>query len=67
MLKEILISNPSKYEEVEKLLIPITTRIETIKTKITTEYVPDYYRDDKYMWNYDGYDISGTTVSVFEN
>lgn len=67
MLKEILISNPSKYEEVESLLLPVTTRIETIKAKITTEYVPDEYCDEKYMWNYDGYDISGTSVSIFEN
>ena len=42
----------NKYEDVEKLLLPITAKIEAIKIKITREYVPEKYNSQKYMWNY---------------
>ena len=39
-----LVDNPVKYEQVESMLLPITSKIEAIKFKITNEYVPEEYR-----------------------
>lgn len=61
------LSDPVKFEEIEKLLMPITSQIEALKRKITDEYVPAKYRFPQYMWNYDGYDISGCVVQVIQN
>lgn len=59
-----LVDQPEKYEEAEKLLIPITRKIEAIKVKITKEYVPEKFNSAQYMWNYDGYDISENRVQI---
>lgn len=59
-----LIDEPAKYEEVEKMLIPITAKVEAIKMKITSEYVPEKYRNPKYIWNYDGYEVAGNSVQI---
>lgn len=61
-----LVGEPEKYEEAEKLLIPITAKIEAIKVKITKEYIPAKYNARKYMWNYDGYEIDGNRVQIIE-
>ena len=61
-----LISQPEQYEEAEKNLIPIISRIEAIKMKITSEYVPAKYQSSAYIWNYDGYEISGCTVDILQ-
>lgn len=61
-----LVNDPGKYEEVEKLLIPITSKIEAIKVKITRDFVPEKYRSQTYMWNYTGYEIDGNEVEVIE-
>ena len=61
-----LIDQPDKYEEAEKLLIPVTSRIEAIKIKITKEYIPEQFNSAKYMWNYDGYEVSGNKVQIVE-
>lgn len=61
-----LVDDPEKYESMEKMLMPITSRIEAIKIKITNDYVPAEYNSMKYVWNYDGYEVSGKTVSIFE-
>lgn len=59
-----VIDQPDKYEIAEKNLIPITRKIEAIKVKITKEYVPDKYDDPKYVWNYDGWDVSENKVQI---
>ena len=61
-----LVSEPDKYEAAEKLLIPVTAKIEAIKVKITKEFVPAKYRSNRYMWNYDGYSIDQNKVQVIE-
>jgi hypothetical protein len=61
-----LVGEPEKYEEAEKLLIPITAKIEAIKTKITKEYIPAKYNSRKYMWNYNSYEIDENKVEVIE-
>ena len=59
-----LVDQPDKYEETEKMLIPITRKIEAIKVKITKEYVPEKYNSTKYMWNYDGWDVDENRVQI---
>lgn len=63
---QVASTNPAAYEETEKLLIPIVTEVEALKATITKEYVPDEYASSAYMWNYDGYAIAGTNVSVYK-
>ena len=60
------IENIVKYEQIEKMLIPVVSEVEALKTKITRDYVPEKYRSDEYMWNYDGYDIDGCIVQVLK-
>ena len=62
-----VIDDPEKYDIAEDRLMPITAKIEAIKVKITKEYVPSKYNSEKYMWNYDGYDVSGNKVEIVEN
>lgn len=59
-----VIDDPNKYAMMEKMLIPITSRIEAIKVKITRDYVPEKFNSESYMWNYDGYEIDGNSVQV---
>lgn len=61
-----LIGEPEKYEEAEKMLIPVVSRIEAIKVKITKEYVPEKYNSIRYMWNYDGWEVDKNRVQVIE-
>ncbi len=59
-----LVDQPEKYDDAEKMLIPITRNIEAIKVKITKEYVPEKYNSAKYMWNYDGWDVDENRVQI---
>lgn len=61
------IDNLTKYEQMEKMLIPVVSEIEAIKAKITRMYVPQEYRSDAYMWNYDGYEIDGIHVQILNS
>lgn len=56
--------DPVKFKELEDMLVPITSKIEAIKMKITSEFVPEQYRDEKYSWNYDGWEVAKNTVQV---
>lgn len=67
MLQQIIVTDISKYEEVEQLLVPITERIETIKRIITEEYVPKEFSSMKYTWSYEGYDANGNSVYIIES
>ena len=62
-----LIEDPVKYEQAEKMLIPVTAKIEAIKVKITNEYVPEEFRSPKYVWNYDGWEVCENIVNVLTN
>lgn len=61
-----VMDDESKYENVEKSLIPVVQKIDAIKSKITNEYVPEQFNDTKYLWNYDGYEVSANIVQVYE-
>ena len=61
-----LVADPDKFEEVEKSLIPITSKIEAIKNRITKEFVPEEYNSTKYMWNYESWEVARNKVQVIE-
>lgn len=61
-----LVDDPVKFEEAEKMLIPITAKIEAIKAQITKEFVPSKYNDARYSWNYEGFMVSGNRVDILE-
>ena len=62
-----LIDDPAKYETAEDMILPVTSKIEAIKVKITNEYVPEQYRSAKYVWNYDGWEVAKNEVMVLTN
>lgn len=61
-----VVNDPVKYETIEKMLMPVTAKIEAIKIQITNEFVPSQYNDSKYIWNYDGWEVAKNVVNVFE-
>ena len=61
-----LVSDPDKYLDAEKLLIPITAKVEAIKVKITKEFVPAKYIAPRHMWNYAGFAIDDNKVQIIE-
>lgn len=65
-LLENIISDKDKFDEVESQLVPIIQKIDAIKNKITSEYVPEQYRSEKYSWNFDGYEVSGNLLQIYE-
>lgn len=61
-----LLDDPIKYEKAESMLIPVTSKIEAIKVKITKQYVPSKYNSTDYMWNYDGYEVDKNKVQIIK-
>ena len=61
-----LVGDNEKYNAAEKMLMETVSKVETIKKKITRDYVPEHYRFPQYMWNYDGYEIDGNKVQILE-
>lgn len=64
ILGGLILQDKDSYEAAEEVLVPIVQRIEAIKYKITNEFVPQQYRKDRYMWNYNGYEIDKNKVEV---
>lgn len=62
-----LIDDQDRYDKIEASLVPIVTKVEAIKLKITKEYVPAKYNSTRYKWNYDGYEVDGNRVQVIES
>jgi len=61
-----LINDPEKYEQAESSLIPITSKIEAIKLKITKEFVPAKYNSRRYVWNYNSWEVDKNKVEIIE-
>lgn len=61
-----LIHDDVEYEVMENKLLDITAKIEAIKIKITKEFVPAKYNSEKYMWNYDGWEVDRNKVQIIE-
>jgi hypothetical protein len=53
-----------KYDLAEKNLVEITKKVDAIKNRITEEYVPEAFRDNAYIWNYNGYEISKNKIDI---
>lgn len=62
-----LIDKPIKFEQVEAALIPIQEKISTIKSKITSDYVPEKYRSEKYTWYFAGLSLAGNECWIKES
>ena len=58
-------NDDGQYDLAEAKLIPIVSEIEAIKIKITEDYIPEEYRDSKYNWNYNGWEIDKNKVEVY--
>ena len=52
-----------KWTEVMEQLTKVKSRINTLKNKVTNDFVPDQYRDQKYVWNYEG---EGITFQIYK-
>lgn len=61
-----VVGNAEKYEAAEDNLIPVVRRVEAIKIQITKHYVPKQYDSIDYVWNYNGYEISGNKVELIK-
>lgn len=59
-----VLDDPTKFEALENMLVPISARIEAIKAKITSELVPPAYRSQEYIWSYDGIGIDGYMAKI---
>lgn len=61
-----VINDREKFEEIEAQLIPVVQKIDAIKAKITSEYVPAEFCNEKYTWNFDGYEVAENELHVYE-
>lgn len=61
------VNDSSKFDELENLLIVVTAEIDKIKYDITTLYVPNDYRSDDYMWDYNGFGIDGNHFTIYKS
>jgi hypothetical protein len=59
-----LVGSETKFNELEKTIIPLENRIGAMKTKITNFYVPEKYRSQKYQWTFPGYEVSGNVIWI---
>lgn len=60
-------TDASKLENYSKDAISLLRKINNLKFKITSEYVPLKYQSDKYSWNYEGYDVATNIVQILSN
>lgn len=42
------------WTEVMDELTKVKSRINALKNKVTSDFVPDQYKDPRYVWNYEG-------------
>ena len=59
------IGNPG-YLEMESLLVEAEQDLNRLKTIVTRDYVPAEYANERYQWNYPGFEASGTTVYIMD-
>lgn len=67
--KELLsnsIGNKNKFEEVEQLVVEVSSEVEKIKYDITTLYVPEKYRSEEFVWDYNGFEIDNNIVTIYK-
>lgn len=61
---ERCIDDPARYQKVEEMLVPINARIAFIQAIITQNYIPDVFKSDEYMWNYNGWEIDQNKIHI---
>lgn len=62
-----MVDDPIKYDAAEKLLVPVSQKFEALKLKVTRDHVPPKYRtSDRYIWNYNGYEVAKNKVEIIE-
>ena len=67
--KELLsnsIGDKNKFEEVEQLVVEVSSEVEKIKHDITTLYVPEKYRNEEFVWDYNGFEIDNNIVTIYK-
>lgn len=67
--KELLsnsIGDKNKFEEVEQLVVEVSSEVEKIKHDITTLYVPEKYRSEEFVWDYNGFEIDNNIVTIYK-
>lgn len=60
------VNDPSRFDELENLVIIIVSEIDKIKHDITTLYVPNEYRSEDYIWDYNGYEIDKNHFTIYK-
>ena len=58
------VGDKSKFEQLEDLLIPIEEEISSIKNEITEKFIPEEFRSERFIWNYNGFEIDGNNISI---
>ena len=67
--KELLsnsIGDKNKFEEVEQFVVEVSSEVEKIKHDITTLYVPEKYRSEEFVWDYNGFEIDNNIVTIYK-
>ena len=60
------VNDPSRFDELENLVIIIVSEIDKIKHDITTLYVPNQSRSEDYIWDYNGYEIDKNHFTIYK-
>ena len=60
------VNDPSRFDELENLVIIIVSEIDKIKHDITTLYVPNEYRSEDFIWDYNGYEIDKNHFTIYK-
>lgn len=54
------------FEKIEALLVPITAKIEALKVKITSQHIPEKYQFERYIWNYEGWEVAQNRIQIID-
>lgn len=60
------IKDPVRFDELENLVIEVSSEIEKIKHDITVLYVPEKFRSEEFIWDYNGFEIDGKNISIYK-
>ena len=60
------VGDKSKFEQLEDLLIPIEEEISAVKNEITEKFIPEDFRSERFIWNYNGFEIDNNHISIYK-
>lgn len=58
-------NDPVKINAIESNLVAVSQDIEWIKRHITEEYIPDKYRSDAFIWEFNGAIRGDNKISIY--